>query len=490
MGVVINQSIKNLIFTYIGFAIGALNTLVLYQRIMSAEYFGLVNVVLSASMILFPILSFGMSSAIIRFYSINEKIKERGSFLSFALFSPIIVIIILGTAFYFFTPYINSLLSDKSKLVKDYIFYVFIFGVFFGYFEVFYAYSKVQLKTVFGNILKEISIRVVVTCLLIALYYKAISEHQFVQLLLVAYGLRVLLMAWYSLKDTYKELVWKMPTNAGSIIKYVSFVVVSSSVTFLFLEIDKVMVSQLVDLSNVAYYAVATFIGIVVAVPGRAMQQILSPLVASALAHNDYKKVSDLYNKSSINLLVVSGFIFLLITMNTSSLFELFSDKFRGGEAVVLYIALAKLIMMSLGSNNSIIANSKYYRFDLILGILIIGVTIYLNIVFIPVLGIDGAALATFLTIVIYSILKYLFVLVAFKIQPYTYKTLILVLFLGVVYFSGVNITITSYPLLSILFKSIVISILFLIYILVFKPSEDIQKFISDIKIMFINKFR
>lgn len=471
-----------MIFTYVGFAIGALNTLILYQRIMSAEYYGLVNVILSAAMILYPILSFGMGSAMIRYFSINSNRNEKGEFIAFSLLFPAVVMVILGGIYYFFIPEINSLLSEKSKLIKDYIFYIFLFGVFIGYFEVFYAYSKVQLQTVFGNILKEISIRVVVTILLITLHFNKITEHQFVLFLLFAYGFRVLVMAWYSLRHTYKDIIFKIPSNSRSILKYVMFIVISSSVTFLFLEIDKVMVSQLINLSNVAYYAVATFVGIVVAVPGRAMQQILSPLVAVAMADSDYSKVYELYKKSSINLLVVSGLIFLLITMNTSSLFEMFDDKFRGGETVVLYIALAKLVTMALGSNNAVVSNSKYYRFDLLLGIIIIGVTISLNKIFIPIIGIDGAALATLLTVLIYSISKYVFVLIKFKMQPFTIQTFFIIIFIAIIYFLGNTITFTDVPLLSILIKSILISIVYGIYILIMKPSKEIFNFIKVLK--------
>jgi O-antigen/teichoic acid export membrane protein len=455
---------------------------------MSAEYFGLVNVILSAAMIIYPILSFGMGPAIIRYFSINSKRNERGEFISFALFFPILIIIALGFIYYLFIPKIDVLVSEKSVLIKDYLFYIFVFGVFMAYFEVFYAYSKVQLKSVFGNVLKEIFIRVVVTILLVLLYFNKITEHEFVVYLMIFYGIRVLIMAWYSLKDSYKELVWKLPSNASSIIKYVVFVVLSASISFLFLEIDKVMVSQLIDLSNVAYYAVATFIGIVVAVPGRAMQQILNPLVASALADNDMPKVYELYKKSSINLIAVSGLIFLLITVNTASLFSMFDDKFQGGETVVLYIALAKLIMMSMGSNNSIMANSRYYRYDLLFGILTIGVTIFLNILLIPKLGIDGAALATAITIALYSFIRYVFVYIKFGMQPYTLQTLYLIAFVLILYFLGVDLVLSTNPILNILFKSIVVGVLYGLYLVLVKPSNDIVVIIEDLKNKFLKK--
>ena len=47
MGIVINQSIKNTIITYIGFAIGAVNSLYMYPHFLGEEFYGLTGYLLS-----------------------------------------------------------------------------------------------------------------------------------------------------------------------------------------------------------------------------------------------------------------------------------------------------------------------------------------------------------------------------------------------------------------------------------------------------------
>ncbi|HET8736129.1 MAG TPA: lipopolysaccharide biosynthesis protein, partial [Pricia sp.] len=69
MGVVLKQSLNNTIVTYIGFGIGAVNVLFLYTNFMSDAYYGLVNVVLSASTVLMPVLAFGVPNTLVKFYS-------------------------------------------------------------------------------------------------------------------------------------------------------------------------------------------------------------------------------------------------------------------------------------------------------------------------------------------------------------------------------------------------------------------------------------
>ena len=51
--------------------------------------------------------------------------------------------------------------------------------------------------------------------------------------------------------------------------------------------IDKSMLSSILTVENVAYYSVAVFIAAVIEIPGRAMFQILSPVVADAIKQSN-----------------------------------------------------------------------------------------------------------------------------------------------------------------------------------------------------------
>ena len=76
------------------------------------------------------------------------------------------------------------------------------------------------------------------------------------------------------------------------------------------LDIDKSMLSNLMPVEMVAHYR-ALFIATVVELPGRAMFQIVSPMVAAAINNNDANRLKQLLHKSATNLLLVSG-LFLL----------------------------------------------------------------------------------------------------------------------------------------------------------------------------------
>ena len=143
--------------------------------------------------------------------------------------------------------------------------------------------------------------------------------------------------------------------------------IIAGSVAMLILDIDKFMIGlMLPDIEQVAYYSVAIFIATVIAVPQRAMHQIMLPLTAKYLNEKDYVALEDLYKRSSMTLLVVSGFIFLLIILNINQLYEILPSEFTGGLFAVLIVSLAKLYDNSLGNNNAILFNSDYYKMVLL----------------------------------------------------------------------------------------------------------------------------
>ena len=76
MGIIIRQSFWNMVVTYAGFALGAVNTLFLYTNFFSTENYGLVMSLVSTAAIVMPFIAAGMNNALVRFLPL-EKDKDR-----------------------------------------------------------------------------------------------------------------------------------------------------------------------------------------------------------------------------------------------------------------------------------------------------------------------------------------------------------------------------------------------------------------------------
>src|SRR5690606_15459578 len=134
--------------------------------------------------------------------------------------------------------------------------------------------------------------------------------------------------------------------------------------------------------------------------------------------------------KSSLNQLILGGLVYILIWASIDNFYALQKDEYALGKFVFLFLGLSQIINMAFGVNGIIINVSKYYRFDTVTSILLACFTIVTNFIFIPIYGITGAAMATTLSILIFNVVRYKYLLNKINIQPFSLKTLGVVIIL------------------------------------------------------------
>lgn len=490
MGIVIKQSIKNTIITFIGFAIGAINVLYMYPVFLGKEYLGLTNYVLSAANILYPILSFGIQNTLIKFFNENNKTEEElSSYFSYMLLLPLLIIIPFFALFYLFYENIALYESSKNTIVYDFVWEIPIIALFIGYFEIFYAWLRAHMKSVFGSFVKEVLVRILVTISLFDVYFKFITLPQFVHSLVLVYGISLLVIIYYANKTKSITLSKKFPKKTKSIFVFTIFIILSASVANMLLDIDKYMINQFLKIENIAFYSLAVYLAMVISVPQRAMHQITYPITAKLISENKWQELNELYKKSSVTLQVIGGLIYIGILVNIKQLYQILPDEgYDQGLFVVFTIGLSKFFDVILGNNNSIIFNSKYYKTVLLLGVLLVFVIVGLNLILIPKYGINGAALATLIAIGMYSLAKLLFVVFKMKLFPFTKKTVISIAITLALFFGFYFWEFPFHPIINIGLKSVLLSVLYLALHYYFKVSSDINFVIRNILNKIIKK--
>jgi len=481
MGIVTSQSIKNTIITYLGFGLGAINVLFLFTEFISDEYFGLITYIFSTANVMMPILAFGVHNTLIKFYSTYKTRQTQNGFLILMLFLPLAIIIPTAIIGFFAFNGISTWLAGTNVIVVDYVWLIFISAVAFSYFEVFYAWSRVQMQSVFGNFMKEVFHRAGTMILLFCLYLGFIDVEQLIYSITGIYIIRVVIMKLYAFSLRFPSFNMVKIPNLSSVLKYTSLIIIAGSVANVILEVDKFMLNRYVAIEYVAYYGVAIYIASVIGVPSRSMHQIISPLTAKFLNERNRTELDKLYKKSSLSLFIISGFIFLLIILNINELYNFINENYADGILVVFIISLSKLTDSLLGNNNAILFNSDYYRMVLVLGVFLAVLTVLLNMVFIPIYGINGAAFATFLAILLYNIAKLWFVNVKLKMQPFTWNTVkvlvLLLVSLGIFYFWDFP----WHPIINIGLKSFLITAFYGTVVYTMHFSEDITQLINNI---------
>ena len=482
MGIVAKQTFLNVIIICIAFAIGGFNTLVFYPLFLSAEDYGLVVFLLATSNLLMPLIGFGVHQTIIRFFSSYNTKDEQQKFMSSVILLPLFIALVVGVIGVVFYHSISAALSIQNPVIASYTWVIFAVAVATAYFEVFYAWARVQLQSVAGNALKEIFPRLYLFLLLMALYLFDLSFHCFIVALVSGYYLRLLLMIILANRFYPLRIRLFFPSDISSILTYSFTIFLAGSAGSLIIDIDKFMIPQLEEIKQTAFYAVAIFAATIVEVPARAMWQILNPLVATAVNENNFKEVNRLYRRSALNLVVVSGWFFLLINLNSEALFSLLPNEgYRKATFVVLYISLAKLITMIFGCGGAIISNSSFYQISLVFSVVMaLGVSI-LNMVWIPLYGIDGAALATLVVVGLSIAVKVMYLQFKIKAHPLSWNLLKALISVAILYTSFQYIDWTLSPIIQIILTSAMVSCLYFLIVAQFKLSDDLLRLVNRI---------
>ena len=480
MGIVVRQSFLNLISIGVAFFIGAINTLYLYPTFLGSKFQGLVIALLAISNLIQPFISFGTQHAVIRYYSKYSKKNDKDGLLTLSILMPIVIVLLFVPLFLVYYDDIRQYLFQSDQSLSRYTYVILFIAISTSFFEVFYSWLRVKLKSVFGNFLKELYPRLLISFLLIFYSIGLLNFESFVMLLIYGYYLRLLIVIVYSFYVNKPKLNLNFKNDFNEIFKYCLLIFLSGAASSIILDIDKSMLSSILTVENVAYYSVAVFIAAVIEIPGRAMFQILSPVVASAINKNQMKKLEDLLKKSSTNLVLVASLFFLLINLNIDDFYNMLNqDGYSIGIPIVIIVSFGKLYSMSIGCINNIISNSKYYYYTFWFSLFSSVLAVILNIYLITEFGIIGAAYATLIVLAIMNSLKIYLVKIKFNIHPYSRDTIKIIILSVLTYFVFSNLQLGFQPVINIIVKSSLVLILYTLSAYIFKLSDDVNIFID-----------
>src|SRR5690606_20054936 len=167
-------------------------------------------------------------------------------------------------------------------------------------------------------------------------------------------------------------------------------------------KIDVIMIATLIGLKETGVYGLAIFIGNVLAIPTSAVWQITSPQLAKGINENDWDRITEIYKKTSANLLIIGVFIYFLLLGLLDSALHL-SPKYEEMTDIIPFFAvigISKLIDMGASVNHQILTYSTRYR-SVLTFVAILGISnVVLN--YFLVTGMDGAigaAISTCITV-------------------------------------------------------------------------------------------
>ena len=425
MGIVIRQSIQNAAITYVGIGLGFVLTIFLYPHILNPDQYGLTRVLISASLICSQFAHLGFHNLILRYFPFFKKVSpERHGLLFWALIIPFGGFFLFTLLFFLFDQLIVSLYSDRSPLFADYYLWVIPLTLFVLYFEVLNNYLRSLRDAVSGSFLNEVLQRVLVIILLLLYLFEQLSFPQFITLFVFSYGIQPVLLIVQIARKGGLQLKPRMDLLRKKLVRgmagYSLFSLLGGLTTVIVWNVDVIMLGAMAGLQSTAVYAIAFYIGSVIAVPQRSVEKIAGPLISDFIKNKKWIEVAVMYKKTSLNQLIPGIFIFGLIWINLDVLYIFLPEIYSTGRWVVFIIGLAKLIEVGTGANGIILLNSSHYRVSFFSNIILVIVTVGANYLLIPKYGIEGAAVASALAILVFNTVKSMYIFLRMGMQPFS----------------------------------------------------------------------
>lgn len=478
MGIVAKQTIRGSIWSYLGVLMGFVTTTYLYTQYLTTEAIGLFGLLVAISTIASGLASLGMNGVTNRLfpYFRNSETGHNGYLITALI--PQLIGFCLFVLFYFL--YRDKLVEnniEKSALFAEYIYLIIPITFFLIIFGLLDNYIKLLYNAVIGTFLQEFFQRFLILITVVLYILKILTFHQLIIGYTVAISIKSVVILWY----LWKKGELSLQPNFGFInlklrkemIDVALFSVIGGLGSMVVFNIDKIVINQLLNLSNTGIYTIALYFGTLVIIPSRPLLKISGTLIADAWATNNINEIKAIYYKSCITQFIIGGFLFLGIWANIDNILAILGPDYIQSKWVIFFVGIGYLFDMLTGANGHVIQFSKYYRVALVFIIFLVVVVLFLLYTLIPLWGITGAAIAIAAALFLNNLMRYVFLLKKYQMQPFNSKFLVVLAFYVVLYFG-----LTFFPQQSlgidIIIRGTIIVIFSGIFFMVVPVSEDL----------------
>lgn len=435
MGIIQRQTFKNNILAYASVIIGAVASIWIYPDDLALK--GYADALLKWALICVPFVALGTSTVSIRIfpYLRGEPKYVGGQLLLRSLTVVTIALSLLSFVNFFCGESIVAFFVARSyevgKLETSRWEIISLLAA-LVYASVLTAhlvnFKRIAIPVVFNNLLMKIGL----PSLMLLVTYGYLSTSGFSSGLLILYWLGVLGLLIYAIVIGVFKLKWGEfnleGKNMSEVYSLAAFSVFSSIGSVLATHLDTVAVNSLIGDTETGVYGFAVFCTMVIAIPYRAVNAIAAPIVSRTWKERDVPQLAFLYRESSSVLFAVGALIYSGTLVCLPFVYQVTekTGQYAVGFTSVVLLGLGQLFDQVASINSVLIAYSDYFRWNVVF-ILFMGVlNVILNYYFIGTLelGISGAAAATAISLLLFNLVKGLFIYWKMNIHPFSSSAL------------------------------------------------------------------
>jgi len=483
MGIIIRQSVKSAVWSYLGIVIGYINVGIIMPQFFSTAEIGLVNLFASVSLIFAQFGTLGFTSVINRLFPVfRNPQKHHNGFLFLAVVTGLTGFILTVAVFAVLKPWVIETNIVKSPLLIDYLWLLMPLVLMRILFSLFDNYNKMLYDAVTGIFWLEF-IHKVLNLVLIVIFamgwigFRLFFSGYVISMSMPVIPLIVVLISRgnFNLKPQTGFLSKPLRRETGNTIL---FGFINGLAGIMLMNVDRVFVNQYLSLAEVGIFGVCALFATLIRVPYNSISKIATGIIAEAWKRDDLAHIKEIYQKSALNQAIIGTLIFIGILVNIDNIFRILPPVYGSGKWVMIIYSAGMLVSTTIGLAGNITEISRHFRYNTLFLGLSIAIHFVLSFLLIPKYGITGAALATMITLVLGAMFQVALQRIAYGIYGVSHR-LLWIAGIGIISF-GISWLLPQMPLFAdIVIRSGLVTLVFMGLVFVLKLSQDTNQLIT-----------
>jgi O-antigen/teichoic acid export membrane protein len=486
MGQVKRDSIINTVITYFGIGLGYLNKGLLFPLLLLPEQVGLANVIMLLAGFFAQFSNLGTGMILLRFLPfMRDENQGYSGVLHFTLLILLGGIIGMSAFLVMGHDWILSYFEDNSPLLIEYSIWILPAGIAGAFYILFEHYSRGISKNIVSVFFQDFVLRIGVFIILLGYWMEWYSFEVFIisfvcAHLIPAIALMIYLISIGQFFVQKKYLVIKKRMRK-MMFSYGSFVYFNAFGRNIIMMADTTMLAAISGLETVGVFSIMVFLSNALFVPYVSLIRISAPFIPKYWKERNMERMQSMYTRVTSIGFFVTFLLFSIVWLNIDYVLSYLPAVYASGKYMFLFLMIGRLFDSVGGVNGDILLTSKKYKWEVLITIPLIVLTIALNVVFIPIYGGVGAALATSMVYFCYNTIRLLINFFTFNLHPFTWSFVIMAGMGAGMLAVGVYMPSLDNIILDIVVRLLIPVLLFMLPVLGLKLIPEINEFIGQV---------
>lgn len=186
--------------------------------------------------------------------------------------------------------------------------------------------------------------------------------------------------------------------------------------------VDRYMIGYMLGSSQTAVYAAAVQLGAVSSLALTAVNSIFAPLIANLYHRRNFAELRRIYVQATKWITAANFLVLGLVLLFAGELMGVAGAEFVVGKKALIWVCLGQMVNSAVGSVGYINTMTGHPSYGMYVSFFTTGINVALNAFLIPLWGIEGAAVATMVSLALWNLLCFMLLYRNLRMHPYDWR--------------------------------------------------------------------